>query len=236
VAVVVHHPRGPLLVDAGMGREGVAHLATTPRLMQAIVELDVARGTADALRQGGVAPSDLVGVLLTHSHWDHVSGLQDLPDLPVWMTPEEQVHAVDDPGALLYRQLDAARPIDVHTLELTGGSYGPFARSLDLFGDGSVVVVPMPGHTPGSVGVLVNLPSGRRFLFIGDTAWAREGVDWPAEKPWVSRRMVDGDPASVREQLVQLHQLQRAHPELVVVPAHDARVHATMATLPERER
>ena len=51
----------------------------------------------------------------------------------------------------------------------------------------------MPGHTPGSVGVFVNLPSGKRFLIIGDTSWTKEGVDWPAEKPWLARRMVDFD-------------------------------------------
>jgi hypothetical protein len=41
--------------------------------------------------------------------------------------------------------------------------------------------------------------------------------------------MVDFDAAGVREQLVLLHQLQRANPDLIIVPAHDARVHDTIA-------
>jgi len=41
--------------------------------------------------------------------------------------------------------------------------------------------------------------------------------------------MVDFDAAGVRKQLVLLHQLQRANPDLTIVPAHDARVHATLA-------
>jgi len=236
VAFVVSHPEGRLLIDAGMGRNGVAHVDTTPRLMQLIVELEVSRGTADALADHGVGPEDLHGVLLTHSHWDHVSGLEDLPGVPVWATAEEMAYIEDDEGALLYRQIDAAEPVDLRELRFAGGAYGPFPRSADIFGDGTVVAVPMPGHTPGSVGVFVNLPSGRRYLFIGDTAWAREGVDWPAEKPWLSRRMVDLDAEGVRAQLVLLHQLQVQHPELLVVPAHDERVHQGIARFPDMER
>ncbi len=236
VAFVVSHPQGRLLIDAGMGRDGVAHVATTPMLMQLIVELEVNRGTANVLADHGVGPEDLHGVLLTHSHWDHVSGLEDLPGVPVWATAEEMAYIEDNEGALLFRQIHAADPVDLRELSFDGGAYGPFDRSSDIFGDGTVVAVPMPGHTPGSVGVLVNLPSGRRYLFIGDTAWAREGVDWPAEKPWLSRRMVDLDAAAVREQLILLHQLQSQHPELVVVPAHDERVHESIARFPDQER
>ena len=63
------------------------------------------------------------------------------------------------------------------------------------------MLVPMPGHTPGS-SRLREPAIGKRFLIIGDTSWTKEGVDWPAEKPWLARRMVDFDAAGVRWQLV----------------------------------
>lgn len=230
-AFMVGHPRGRLLIDAGVGRNVVNHLKTTPLLMQAVANLTVKQPTIDALAARGLGPQDLRGVVLTHSHWDHVSALEDLRDVPVWITPEELAHArSDDDGGKLYRQLEASGPFQLHELSFAGPAYGPFAASHDFFGDGSVVLVPMPGHTPGSTGVFVTLPSGNRFLAIGDTSWTREGVDWPAEKPWLTRRMVDHDAAEVREQLILLHQLQRANPELVIVPAHDARVHVTIAS------
>ena len=94
----------------------------------------------------------------------------------------------------------------------------------------------MPGHTPGSVGVIVSLPSGKRYIFIGDTAWAKEGVDWPAEKPWMPRRIVDTDPGLVRDWLVLLHALQKQHPTPIIVPAHDLRVHQKIAKFPAFER
>jgi len=228
VAVLVRHPDGPILVDAGMSGDGVAHVDTVPWLMQVIIDLELSQSVVDGLAGAGLAPGDLRGVLLTHSHWDHVSGLEDLPGVPAWLTEEEEAYARTHPDGELFRQLDAARPIEVRTLRLEDGPYGPFSASFDVYGDGSVVAVPMPGHSPGSVGVFVNLPDGRRLLFIGDTAWAEEGVAWPAHKPWLSRRMVDKDADEVAAQLVQLHRLVDQHPELVVVPAHDERVHARL--------
>jgi len=231
VAFVVEHPRGRLLIDAGAGRQVTEHLKTTPLLLRALASLTVKTPTLDALGSRGLGPQDLRGVVLTHSHWDHVSGLQDLREVPVWITPEELAHArSDDEGGNLYRQLEARGQFQLQELSFAGEGYGPFAASHDFFDDGSVVLVPMPGHTPGSIAVFVTLPDGKRFLVIGDTSWTREGVDWPAEKPWLAGRMVDFDAAGVRDQLVLLHQLQRANPNLIIVPAHDARVHVTIAT------
>jgi glyoxylase-like metal-dependent hydrolase (beta-lactamase superfamily II) len=229
-AFMVDHPQGRLLIDSGVARRVREHLETTPLLMRTLASLTVKQPTIDALAARGLQPSDIRGIVLTHSHWDHVSGLADLRGVPAWITPEELAHArSDDDGGKLYRQLEAEGLFPLHDLTFPDGAYGPFAVSRDFFGDGSIVIVPMPGHTPGSVGVFVSLPSGKRFLIIGDTSWTKEGVDWPAEKPWLARRMVDHDAAAVREQLVMLHQLQRSNPDLIVVPCHDARVHERIA-------
>jgi glyoxylase-like metal-dependent hydrolase (beta-lactamase superfamily II) len=230
VAFMVEHPQGRLLIDAGVARDVLEHVKATPLLMRLLASVTVKQPTIEALAARGIEPGDLEGIVLTHSHWDHVSGLADLREAPVWITAEELAHARSaDEGGKLYRQLEAEGPFRLHDLTFEHGEYGPFAASHDFFGDGSIVLVPMPGHTPGSVGAFVNLPSGQRFLIIGDTSWTKEGVDWPAEKPWLARRMVDFDAAGVREQLVLLHQLQRANPDLIIVPAHDARVHKTVA-------
>jgi N-acyl homoserine lactone hydrolase len=237
VAFMVEHPQGRVLIDSGVARAVQEHLETTPLLLRTLASLTVKQPTIDALGARGLEPRDLRAIVLTHSHWDHVSGVADLRDVPVWITSEELAHArSDDAGGKLYRQLEAQSPFPLHDLTFSDGAYGPFAASYDFFGDGSVVLVPMPGHTPGSVGVFVSVPSSKRFLIIGDTSWTKEGVDWPAEKPWLARRMVDFDPAGVREQLVMLHQLQRANPDLVIVPAHDARVHETIAAFAGAQR
>jgi len=236
-AFLIEHPQGKVLVDAGAAREIEAHLQTTPLLMRTLASLTLHQPTIDALQAGGLEPRRLSGIWLTHSHWDHVSGLADIGgDVPVWLNEEELEYAWRHASGQLFRELEAQAGLRVRKHQFTDGAYGPFPWSRDYFGDQSVVLLKLEGHTPGSMGILINLPSGKRYLLIGDTAWAREGVDWPAEKPFLARTMVDHDPALVRDQLVSLHKLQRAHPELVIVPAHDARVHATIARFPNRER
>jgi len=72
-------------------------------------------------------------------------------------------------------------------------------------------------------------------LFTGDLTWALEGVELPAERPWLARRLADYDEAEVRRSIIKVYQLMRKYPDLIVVPAHDRRVHDRIASLPQFE-
>lgn len=120
--------------------------------------------------------------------------------------------------------------LDYRLIDFEGPAYGGFPVSHDVFGDGSVVVVPAGGHTPGSVVIFVRTAE-RDVALIGDLAWQQEGVNIPAERPWISRDMVDQEAGGVRASLVLLHQLQQANPGLLIVPSHDRRVTSTLPRL-----
>jgi glyoxylase-like metal-dependent hydrolase (beta-lactamase superfamily II) len=229
-AVLVHHPRGDLMIDTGYGRDFAAHARTLPWLMRALSTSTSTAPAADQLAAGGYELRRLAGVLLTHAHWDHVSGLPGLRGIPVWMNPEERRFVESGaPLAALMRSFGAA---DVREYAWEGGPYLGFSRSHDWYGDGSVVVVPAPGHTPGSVIVFVALPSGARYALVGDLVWQREGLDLPAERPWLSRLLVDEDPAEVRATISRMAAVHARFPDLVIVPAHDARAAAELPRFP----
>ena len=226
--ILVRHPKGTLLFDAGFGPSVEAHRMTSPWLLRVTTKYDRQTTVADELKAAGIAPSSLMAVVLTHAHWDHVSGLEALPGTPVWVTREELAFVRgEDASTTLARQLGTGSYV---AFDFPDGPYLGFARSRDVFGDGSVVLVPTPGHTPGSIVAFIATPDGKRYALIGDTAWQREGVELPAEKPWVARQ-VDTDPAATRAMLVRLHQIKTAMPGLIIVPAHDARVWATLPKL-----
>jgi glyoxylase-like metal-dependent hydrolase (beta-lactamase superfamily II) len=151
-----------------------------------------------------------------------------MPQAPVWVTRQELdfIKSGDD-AAKLARDLGTR---NYQTYDFPDGPYLGFAKSWDVFDDGSVVLVLAPGHTPGSIVAFVNTPDGRRYALIGDTAWQAEGVDLPAQKPMLTR-FVDEDATATLAMLERLHAAKRAVPGLIVVPAHDARVWATIPRL-----
>lgn len=226
--ILVRHPQGTLLFDAGFGPDFEEHVKTAPLLLRLASKPQGGVPVADQLRAAGIDPASLTAVVLTHAHWDHVSGLQALPKTPVWV-PQAELDFVNsgDRMTALARQLGTAnyRPYD-----FPDGDYLGLGPSRDVFKDGSVVLVQAGGHTPGSIVAFINLPGGKRYALIGDIAWQSEGVDLPAQKPSIVKA-VDADRAGTAELLVRLHRIKAAVPGLVIVPAHDRRAWDTLPRL-----
>jgi N-acyl homoserine lactone hydrolase len=232
--ILVHHPKGDLLFDTGFGRDVDRHASYMPWLMNALSSYRKATPVADQLATAGYDARRLAGVVLTHAHWDHVSGLPDLPGVPVWV--DEAELAFIRSGA---RMSDLARsfgdlPYRVYAFE--GGPYLGFPRSHDVWGDGSIVLVPAPGHTPGSIVAFVTLPSGTRYALLGDLVWLVEGVERPAERPWLTRALVDEDAAGVRENIQRVAAIQARFPAIRLLPAHDARAMGALPVFPGAAR
>ncbi|MFF0822617.1 MBL fold metallo-hydrolase [Micromonospora haikouensis] len=212
-AVLVRHPKGDLLIDAGFGAGVAAHIAMLPRFMRA--PYAVGRTVREQLDDSGYDRSRLLGVLLTHSHWDHTSGLDGLPGTPIWMNRDERQYAAA-PDGKVFRQVSRGHPI--HEYGFTDEPYFGFGSSHDVYGDGAVVVVLAGGHTTGSVIVFVTLPSGLRYAFIGDLTWQIDGIRRRVERPWLLSRLADSDRGRLRQDLLRMIALDGL---MRIVPAHD---------------
>ena len=223
-AILVQHPRGDLLIDAGFGSSVAAHVAALPRLQRA--PFQAAKTVSEQLDASRYDRSRLLGVLVTHCHWDHVSGLSGL-QVPIWMNPGELRYAAGDPGGKVFRTVSAGH--EIHEYELSGPPYLGFPSSLDVHGDGSVVIVLAGGHTPGSVVVFVTVPSGNRYAFIGDLTWQLDGIRRRIERPLLLRKLADSDPGQVRQGLLRVIALAGL---MQVVPAHDRDAYDGILRLP----
>lgn len=228
VAILVKHPKGMFLFDTGLGNGiDMQYQTDMPRWKQLLLHYDPAVPARKQLLAGGYSISR---IFLSHGHWDHASGIVDFPDADIWITLEEKLflnQALVSKrlfGPAILRSQVSPKSIRWHVYQLGVVPYMGFARSYDIFSDGSAVIVPLPGHTPGSVGLILTTASGQRVFFCSDTVWNAGAFDRARPKPWLARFIADDDQTLLRQTLRQLAILRAQYPDMIFVPAHDAQV------------
>jgi N-acyl homoserine lactone hydrolase len=228
--LVIRHPDGDVLVDAGTStnfREEIeVYGGRDRRWFKRLPGLFVPKQPiGDKLRAAGIDPTRLRWFLPTHVHIDHVGGFVQLPATPTLLDAEEVAVVERGRNEVIFDVVPAhAEALSPHVEPIV---YQPLAyeiydRHADLFGDGTVIVVPLHGHTPGSVGVFVNRPDGTRIFHVGDAANERSAIERRRGRR-ASLRRTDADPRAAAVELARLHELADAAPELTMVPAHERR-------------
>lgn len=228
--IMVRHPKGLVLIDPGFGAAVQEDLAHAPLWFRTVMGDGVgSKPLGELLRANGVDPAEVRTALVTHSHWDHVGGLRDLPNVTTYVCAEER--AFDEALGEDYvvhgtmpHQL-AAKAGTFQTFTFDGPPYEGFERSHDFFGDGTLVAVPLFGHTPGSTGWFVSSGDGKRWLFVGDAAWTQDGIAKPAHKSRIASAIVDYDRDQLAATLGRLHDLYVNRKDLQLVVAHDVRTY-----------
>lgn len=233
-AFLIKHRQDYLLFDTGMGTQvDGQYQQGMPVWLRPFFKYDrPVRPAREQLRQAGVPP--VQRVILSHSHWDHAGGVLDFADAKIGVSASEWEvirKPTTGPGGAWASQV-AATSIRWEVLEFTSGPFKGYAQSLDVYQDGTVVLVPMPGHTPGSIGLFVTVDSGTVYFFIGDVAWTQTAVQVGAPKFWAAGLLVDNDADQTQASVAQVRALVQAEPKLVVVPAHDSTVQDALGYFP----
>lgn len=221
VAFLVEHPAaGFLLIDTGFHGSVAIEPGQAMGRLGGLLFKDVRMDSDDAvpaqLRSMGVAPEAVRTVVLTHMHSDHASGISHFPDATFVVSGEEWEAAVGgrETDGYVRRQFDHA--FDYRLIDFDGpdaDSFASFGRSLDLFGDGSVVLVSTPGHTDGHLSVVLRL-AGREALVAGDAIYTTDALD--GTLPY---RI--GDEHRYHRSLREIELYLEQTPNTLVIPGHD---------------
>jgi glyoxylase-like metal-dependent hydrolase (beta-lactamase superfamily II) len=187
---LVRHPKGDLLWDLGLP----GTLAGSEPYTEGPFTVSLERTIADQLADLDIAPSDIDFVAISHMHFDHMGQAGDFPDA-VWLAQSAEYDAMfttDDAG-----QRQANDPTYAPFLEMEAREYD---AQKDVFGDGTVIIRHMPGHTPGHSILQVMLPENGPMLFTGDMwhrAESREGSKVPRFNWDVENPPADGEPGDI---------------------------------------
>ena len=155
---LIRHPKGDLLWDTGLPD---ALNAVEGGVTNGPFHIEVPRTLSSQLETLGLAPEDIEYLSLSHSHFDHVGNAGTYASSTLLANEAEYAHMFrdearkDEQSFAAYSALEEAEVIK-------------FTGNYDVFGDGSVTIVDMPGHTPGHTVLKVDLVKSGTILLTGD--------------------------------------------------------------------
>nr|WP_268821601.1 MBL fold metallo-hydrolase [Octadecabacter dasysiphoniae] len=179
--VILHPEHGPVLIDTGytshalIGSRRSAALRLYSRILGPVLN-PVGQPTA-VLAALGCKPEDVKTIIVTHFHADHVSGLRDFPNARFVVDGDAWAHVSSASAVANLRHgvFDELLPDDFKDRMVPLGSCPDTAMGRDVFGDGSLITVALPGHAVGHFGVWINT-APRPVFYAVDAQWLRKAA------------------------------------------------------------
>lgn len=223
---LIHHRDGPVLFDTGVDPALVSDPNYIPQAIGRFLLNRIFRFHVSAddrldtiLARDGVEARDIRLAVISHLHFDHVGGIAQIPQARLLVSERE------------WAQLSKPHPerewILREHIELLGAHWHPFAFQptdepifegfdgiYDVAGDGSMVLLPTPGHTPGSLSMLIRQDGWAPIMLVGDLTYEAGLLDRGAIPG-------TGNADLLRASYDKVQTLKNRLPDLVIVPSHD---------------
>jgi len=225
-AYVIEHRDGLVLFDTGQDRASVTDPGYFPGGVTGMLYGRLAKfgiSPQQTLSAGldrlGYAAGDVSTAVLSHLHQDHIGGLAELSRADIVVSQAEWdtlSSPLPELRGLMRRHIDLPGLRWQKITPEPAGDPGlaPFQSGHDLLGDGSLVLLPTPGHTPGSISLLVRRPGRPPLMMVGDVTYDVHLLE-AGHVPGVGSRR------HLREATAMVNEMRQHHPGLVILPAHD---------------
>lgn len=169
-SALIRHKQGNVLFDTGCHPSVVDNAEERLGLLAKVMNpiMNAGETLFPSLACTGLEPDDIDIVVNSHFHPDHCGCNQFFRKATI-LAHTKEIEAANAPGADNAGYLRA----DWNT----GQAIEAVVGERDLFGDSSVVLLPLPGHTPGTLGALVGLDRDGQFLLASDSVSLRQNLD-----------------------------------------------------------
>jgi len=169
---LIKHVQGWMLWDTG-NPDRIAALPNGLRNPNGLITAFMKQPLAESLREIGVAPAAIQHFALSHGHGDHSGNANLFAASTIYMQAVEHDAVFGDTPAKFGF-------IPANFENLRGSRIVKLDGRHDVFGDGSVTIMPAPGHTPGSQVLAVRLPKTGLVVLSGDMVHLTE--NWEAKR------------------------------------------------------
>ncbi|MFT5467842.1 MAG: glyoxylase-like metal-dependent hydrolase (beta-lactamase superfamily II) [Verrucomicrobiales bacterium] len=233
-ALLEHPTRGPILYDTGYApflfEAAKTSFAIRLYLKVIPVSVDQSQSAAAQLEKLGVRPDELKTLIISHFHPDHVAGLRDFPNAEFRYFREAYESALR--LSKFKRSMKAffphlhpldleerSKPIDLDARSANPAPYDIFDHGVDLFGDGSIRGIPLPGHAYGQMGLAFNDGDGRPVFLCADAAWYSQSIR-ERRPPSSAARFLMSSVPEFHDSFERLCDFHERNPDVEIIPAH----------------
>lgn len=228
---IIRHPtEGVILFDTGYSHRFFDVTKKYPEKLYAKITkvfLEKQEEAVEQLKALGIAASDVKKIILTHFHADHTAGLRDFPEAIIYCSEVAAAKALPLRGFAAVRKgiLPQLHPDDIASrIRIIGKDAGVvhedtrWGQVVDLFGDGSIKLVDLPGHAAGQIGAILRTDKGTVFL-IADTAWVRKSWQEFVMPNRLAGFIFDSW-SDFKNSLRKVYEYAQANPETVIIATH----------------
>jgi glyoxylase-like metal-dependent hydrolase (beta-lactamase superfamily II) len=232
-ALIEHPYLGAILFDTGYSERFFTETRSFPFKLYAMITpvyFQEEESATRQLQQQKINPEAVKYIIISHFHADHIGGLRDFPNAQ-FICFKSAYQAVKDqrgfaatkagflPGMMPPDFEPRAIFLEDKPIGVLPPEYAPFDVGFDIFGDGTILAVELPGHVTGQLGIFLTDRNNQIYFLIADACWINRAYQELIAPHGIANLIFANrkEYASTRQ---KIHQLYKLNPAIKIIPTH----------------